>query len=257
MSERNLIQLTRISRSDYYESISKIKKRLEKDLIAPQIAPEKFTKKLSENVITPEQTPIPDCLTCGACCVYSMIVPVSNSDPTPPENYWEIILEDSASEIVVNKMLKRTDAICDYLGGKFGESVACRIYEARPNPCRAFEAGSDRCHAYRRLFNIEPPLTEEELRQANEKLQTNPFDEKITFVIITEKEVTERIVQSPEGFYSERKTSLLQITAFLGDDETPHIIHTFHPDEEIRLEDDFLALTLKEAEELIKSSHSK
>lgn len=257
MGEQNLIQLTRISRNDYYESISKIKKRLEKDLIAPQISPEKFTKKLAENIITPENAPIPDCMTCGACCVYSMIVPVSNSDPTPPENYWEIILEDSASEIVVNKMLKRTDAICDYLGGKFAENVACRIYEVRPTPCRAFEAGSDRCHAYRRLFNIEPPLTDEELKLANEKLQVNPFDEKITFVIITEKEVTERIVQTAEGFYSERKTSLLQITAFLGDDETPHIIHNFDPDEEIWLEDDFLALTLNEAEELIRSSYSK
>lgn len=253
MSERNLVQITRMSKSDYYETIAELKARLAKDLIAPQIPPEKFTKKVAENIITSEKTPIPDCLTCGVCCIYALSVPVSNSDPTPPENYWEIMLEDAASEIVVNKVLKRTDAKCDYLGGTVAENVACRIYEVRPDPCRAFEAGSDRCHAYRRLFDLEPPFTDEELLAASEKLQVNPFDEKITFVMITEKEVTEKTVISADGFSCEKRTSLLQITAFVGEDEMPHIIHNFDPEKENWLEDDFLALTISQAKDLIDS----
>lgn len=253
MSERNLVQITRMSKSDYYETIAELKTRLEKDLIVPQIPPEKLTKKVAENLITAKETSIPDCLTCGICCVYALSVPVSNSDPTPPEYYWEITLEDSASEIVVNKMLKRTGTKCDYLGGEIAKNVACQIYEARPDPCRAFEAGSDRCHAYRRLFDLEPLLTDAELTNANEKLQVNPFDEKITFVMITEKEVTEKTVISADGFSCESKTSLLQITAFVGDDETPHIIHHFNPEEETWLEDDFLAHTLSQARDLIET----
>lgn len=257
MNRKKLTQLTRISKSDYFETIANLKSKLEKDLVAPQIPPERFTKKVAENVLTSKVTPIPDCLTCGVCCVYALSVSVSNSDPTPPENYWEIMLEDSASEIVVNKMLKRTDTKCDYLGGKIAKNVACQIYEVRPDPCRAFEAGSDRCHAYRRLFALEPPLNDDELLFANEKLRENPFDEKITFVMITEKEVTTKTVITSESFSSERKTSLLQITAFLGDDQTPHIIHNFNPEEETWLEDDFLAFTLSQAKDLIEQNQRK
>ena len=257
MNRKKLVQLTRMPKSDYYETITNLKSRLEKHLVAPQIPPEKLTKKVAENVLTSKETPIPDCLTCGVCCVYALSVPVSNCDPTPPENYWEIMLEDSASEIVVNKMLKRTDTKCDYLGGETAKNVACRIYEVRPDPCRTFEAGSDRCHAYRRLFALEPPLNDDELSIANEKLRKNPFDQKITFVMITEKEVTTRTVITAEGFSSERKTSLLQITAFIGDDETPHIIHNFDPEEETWLEDDFLTYTISQAKDLIEQSQKK
>lgn len=251
MSEQNLIQITRMSKSVYYETIGKLKSQLEKDLIAPQIAPETLTKIVSENLITLANTPIPDCLTCGVCCVYALSVPVGSDDPTPPENYWEIMLEDSASEIVINKNLKRTETNCDYLGGKIRENVACQIYEVRPQTCRVFEAGSDRCHAYRRMFDLESPLNNFELAEAGRKLSKNTFSEKITFVMITEKEVTQRTVITAEGCLSENKTSLLQITAFFGNDETPHIIHNFNPDDETWLEDDFLALTLEQAKELI------
>lgn len=251
MSSQNLIQITRMSKSDYYETIAELKLRLKNDLIAPQIAPETLTKTFSENLITPAENIIPDCLTCGLCCFYGLSVPVADDDPTPPENYWEIMLDDAASEIVVSKNLKRTDTKCNYLNGEIGENVACQIYEVRPNTCRVFEAGSDRCHAYRRMFGLEPPLNNEELAEAEKKLSNSAFSEKITFVMITEKETTQRTVVTAEGSFTENKTSLLQITAFLGDDETPHIIHHFKPDEETWLEDDFLALTLAQAKDLI------
>lgn len=252
MKRQNLVKITRISKSEYYDLMSELKSDLDKDLTEPQISPEKLTKKLAENLITSAETPIPDCLTCGICCYYALCVSVTNDDQTPPENYWEIMLEDAASEIVVNKYLKRTSLNCNYLSGKIRETVGCRIYDARPQTCRDFEAGSDRCHAYRRMYDLEPPLTETELIKAKENLHESNFDEKITFAMITEKEVTGKTFLTAEGFSIVRETSLLQITAFLGNDETPHIIHTFNPNEESWLEDDFLGLTKLQTKEFIE-----
>ncbi len=138
MSKKKLVRLTRIKKSDYYDLIAEIKAEMDKSLIAPQIPPERLSKIVSHSIFTSADDPIPDCLTCGVCCAFALCVSVKNDDPTPPENYWELTMDDSASEIVVNKSLKRTTSKCNFLGGKLRENVACQIYEVRPQACRAF-----------------------------------------------------------------------------------------------------------------------
>jgi len=51
---------------------------------------------------------------------------------------------------------------CAALAGRIGESVACRIYESRPTPCRAFEASYEdgirrpRCDEARIAHGLRP-----------------------------------------------------------------------------------------------------
>jgi Fe-S-cluster containining protein len=45
---------------------------------------------------------------------------------------------------------------CSALLGKLGRRVRCAIYDVRPRGCRLVEAGSARCHQYRRERGIEP-----------------------------------------------------------------------------------------------------
>lgn len=253
---QNLVQITRLARSDYYDSIYEIKQRMIENLIPPQLPPEYFSKKISESFLAPPGEPIPDCLTCGVCCAYALCVSVKIDDPTLPENYWEITM-DGDEEIVVNRYLRRTAQSCDWLGGELGKQVACRIYETRPIACRAFEAGSDRCHAYRRMFGYEPPLTAEEIAKAEALLNSNALVNKITHAMITKKGVGFEVAFGSDGSMSQNTFTLLQITAYLGDDETPHEIHEYNPAEENWLEGDFLGYTLVEAEELIASRHKK
>jgi Predicted Fe-S-cluster oxidoreductase len=252
---KNLVQITRLPRSVYYDSISKIKERMLPGLIEPQIPPERFSKKISESFLAPPGTQVPDCLTCGVCCAFALCVSVRLDDPTSAENYWEITLDDN-EEIVIDRFLKRTDAKCDLLEGELGKSVACSIYETRPSACRAFEAGSDRCHAYRRMFGYEPPLTPEEIEKTETELNPQTHQEIITYVLITEKEVHYRTFLTRDGDSSETKSYILQISVFLGDDETPHIIHQYDPAEENWLEGDFLGHTLEEAKKLVESARN-
>jgi Fe-S-cluster containining protein len=102
-----------------------------------------------------------DCVRCGACCI------------NPPENvlegydaYVEIAPRDTirARADLLRKYTHETegklhmrilsDGRCIALSGRVGERVQCRIYYARPLPCRRVQAGSELCHRYRREQGI-------------------------------------------------------------------------------------------------------
>jgi Fe-S-cluster containining protein len=104
---------------------------------------------------------VPDCLTCGACC--------TNPEENRREGFrdWveldprDVILGRRVAQklVVYNQAgephLRLDGDRCAALRGKLGQRVFCSVYEIRPRACRRVEAGSDRCHQYRRERNLE------------------------------------------------------------------------------------------------------
>jgi Fe-S-cluster containining protein len=173
------VQLTRkskIAEEDFYPAVNRMYEHIWQQLMPPQLVTDGLTNTIKNNVVTHADAPIPDCLTCGACCRSHLCVGVRPSDIVDAEMVWDITVETEGKEIVVDRYLKRNEETlaCAALEGTIGERVACTIYETRPVMCHHFEAGSDRCHAIRRAFGIEPFLTLDEMSSAMEKLDRQP-----------------------------------------------------------------------------------
>ena len=118
---------------------------------------------VAESLFAGNDSPAPDCRECGACCSYFHRVPVQMTDPTPRALTWKVWEAGAASGPRLLWLRREPESgRCVALSGRVGESATCAIYELRPNSCRAFEAGSDRCHAVRRLHGLEPQLSEPE-----------------------------------------------------------------------------------------------
>jgi Fe-S-cluster containining protein len=190
-------------------------------------------------------------------------VPVSTQDITSSENFWEITAHENLPEVVIERFLRprRKPGSCAFLNGKIRENVACTIYETRPTTCREFEAGSDRCHAFRRMYKLEEPLTESEISQADIKLQQDVAAqaEKISSATIVAEEIeNERVVmiRLPDNTFSvvkEKNTEVICKIHVFFNDSPPLEIHSYNPSEESWLQHQFFGLTLTEARNLISN----
>ena len=104
------------------------------------------------------------CIECGACCAHFRVsFHWSESErflggTTPAELTTKI-----GPHRVAMQGTGGTPPRCTALDGEIGRSVACRIYEQRPSPCREFQASwvdgvrSERCDAARAAHGL-PPL---------------------------------------------------------------------------------------------------
>lgn len=244
MEKTEFVQITRqnkIAEDDFYPMIVAMYEEIWRDLLPPQIIPKGLTVKRANNVITPADAPVPDCLTCGVCCGAMLCVGVRPDENLPAEDYWDITIDGRDGEIVVDRYLRR-DAetlACAFLKIEANEPRACQIYERRPQMCRDFDAGSDKCHALRRAYGIEPFLTLDEMSDAMQKLDEKPSTRNPAETI---REVK----------FLETETGELEIKAFLLDGATL-IIHIFKPGAETYRQFEFDALTLAQAAELIDS----
>jgi len=248
MSKPEFVQITRkdkIAEDEFYPMIVAMYEQIWNNLLPPQIIPKGLTVKRANNVITPPDAPVPDCLTCGVCCGAMLCVGVRPDEELPVEDYWDITIEGKNGEIVVDRYLRR-DAetlACAFLNIEAGEPRACQIYERRPRMCHDFDAGSDKCHALRRAYGIEPFLSLEEMSDALQKLDEKPSG-------------INRAETLREVKFFETETGELEIKAFLQDGAT-RIIHTFNPNEETWRQFEFDGLTLAEAANLIDSRKNK
>jgi hypothetical protein len=244
MEQSEFVQITRqdkIAEDEFYAMIIAMYEQIWQNLLPPQIMPKGLAVKRANNVITPPDAPIPDCLTCGVCCGAMLCVGVRPGEELPVEDYWDITIEGRNGEIVVDRYLRR-DAetfACAFLNIEAGEPRACKIYERRPRMCHDFDAGSDKCHALRRAYGIEPFLGLDEMSEALEKLDRQP---KTVVPSETLREVK----------FCETESGTLEIKAFLLDGSA-RIIHTFDPREETWRQFEFDALTLRQAADLIDS----
>lgn len=245
MNANQFVQITRrekFSQEEFYPMITAMYEQIWTNLLPPQLVTEDLPTKVSKNIVTPVNAPIPDCLPCGACCGSMLCVAVSPTDETSAENYWDITTNGERGEIVVDRFLRRSGETlaCNNLGGTIGELVACQIYEQRPQMCHVFEAGSDKCHAIRRAYGIEPFLSVEEMMSALQKLKAKDAE------IVPDDTIRDAKIAAKAG------TNLLEITVLMKDG-TLKTIHTYDPQLETWRQYQFSGLTLERAQNLIES----
>jgi len=245
-----MVQITRLPRSEYCEKLVTFAEKWPG--ATPQLPFQKLTKYVSKRLVTNPSVPVPECVTCGACCMYARIVPMDRVESQPIREYWDITL-DGAEDLVVERVLPLDPerGHCVNLGGTIGVEVGCRIYPDRPHVCRDFEAGSDRCHGYRRMAGIEPPLNEIEVEDALHKIFVRGDADRIEEIRI---QIVSTVVsvdrRAPEG-EQVRETRTATIVAEMQDGELIDL-HTYDTAAEEWLEHELEARTLAEARELIE-----
>ena len=251
------VQITRLKKSEFYRRIREFHERKNRQMLTSQLPLHELSRKIESSVVTDPATPIPDCLTCGVCCAFPPIVPVRPHESASLSSYWDVMLDGVDEDVTINRTLPRSveTGHCSYLEGELKENISCGIYANRPQTCRDFDVGSDKCHAYRRMNGIEPPLTDGQIAAAIAKFAVKPPPEKISFVGIV-KDSDFALYNAEGGRVSEGIK--LRIVAFLDEDgKTEHDLHIYDPSEETWFENEFLTLSLDEAKELIASRTGK
>ncbi len=244
------VQITRLPKSEFYEKVFELYERT--PAVPSQIPLSRLSKLVAERVITDESVQIPECIPCGACCIYGLVIPINRREPEPLRRYLEITL-DEAEDVVVERVFERgDDGRCINLGGVVGQEIGCKVYPDRPQICRDFDAGSDRCFGYRRMYGIDPPLSDAELAEAEHKLSGVPEKVKIRGIEIkldstsvtfdrTATDVSKQLVE----------VRTLKIVAHMSDGEVKDI-HTYNPAQESWYEHELEGLTWDEANALIE-----
>ena len=102
------------------------------------------------------------------------------------------------------------------------------------------------------MYGLEPQLGEAELAAELEKFP--PLSEgKISFVVITTDSFAEIQSRDDTGEFQSRLEYQMRITAFLDEDPaTSYTLHYYDPVKESWFENEFLGLTLNEANEKIE-----
>lgn len=159
-----LVQITRYSKADYYEMIGEIERRRDDAILEPQLPLKRLSKYVAKSVTEGSRRPPPECTTCGVCCSFALIVPVRTDEAGGLPEHWGITSDGVVIERVLGRDLQT--GCCEHLEGTLGERIGCRIYERRPDVCREFEPGSDRCLEYRRMYRIDRQLSEAEVDAA-------------------------------------------------------------------------------------------
>lgn len=246
-----LVQITRLSKSSFYETIFELYDRT--PAVPSQIPLSRLSKLVSERVVTEESEPIPDCIPCGACCIYGLVIPINRREPEPLQRYLEITLDD-ADDVVIERVFERgADGRCTNLDGVVGQEIGCSVYLDRPQICRDFDAGSDRCFGYRRMYGIDPPLSDAELAQAEQKLSGVVEKVKIRAIEIkleSTSVVFDRTATDIDKQLIEVRT--LKIVAHMSDGEVK-AIHTYDPAKESWYEHELEGLTWDEAKAVIET----
>lgn len=239
------VQITRLPRNEFYASIVEIDKRQKR--LVQQIPLSRLSKRLSERVVHDKSAAVPDCITCGACCVYGLIA-VNRRDPEPLSEYVELTPDNA--DVVIERVLPRdkVDGRCAHLGGTIGVEISCEVYEDRPNVCRDFEAGSDRCFGYRRMYGIDPQLGGGELADALRKLDGQLQPLKILAIDIKLESKTFTFDRAGSAVAEEL---MLKVVAHLKNGEAREI-HSYDPAKENWYEHEFEGLTLDKALEKIE-----
>ena len=65
------VQITRRDRfqeEEFYPMVHRMYEEIWTKLLPPQLVTDQLSSRIKNNVVTPPDAPIPDCLTCGACC---------------------------------------------------------------------------------------------------------------------------------------------------------------------------------------------
>ena len=237
MNKTQYVQITRLNRvkeKDYRAMADSMYLQIWTKLNPPQILTDDLTARVHRNLITPADASVPDCISCGACCFALPCVGVRADEKVSADDYWDVTVEGKNGEIVVDRFVKRNGETfaCVALDGTIGEDVSCRIYEQRPQVCRGFEAGSDKCHALRRSLGFEPNLSLMEMYWAVQKQKA-----------ISEESNASQEIQRV-NFVEQRETDNLDMVATMSDGSTK-TIYTFNQGQETWQQFEFEGMPLE------------
>jgi Fe-S-cluster containining protein len=242
---KDFAQRGRIEENEFYRMIVAMYERIWQNLLPPQLPTKGLTTRLDRNVVTPGDAPVPDCVTCGACCASMLAVGVrpGEEDRIEADAVWDITSGDEGDPRVVDRFLRRDPETfyCAQLQVCDGRTT-CRIYESRPRMCRDFDAGSDKCHALRRAYGFEPFLGLAEMSEANRTLGEGS----------RERDIAERVA---EVRFQTQETGSVAIVARMLDGSSREI-HRFDPSQTVFRQFEFDALTIEEAKALIAARES-
>ena len=252
----NLVQITRMTRSEFVAEAKPSGRQKWSALFPPQLEVRRLSKRIAESVTVEPGTTVPDCLTCGVCCAHYWKVPMSRDESERLGAYIEIT-DDSETDVVVDRLVPRNFELgaCSFLTGELGQEIACSGYERRPQCCHDFEAGSDRCREVRRIYGLEPQLSEAEVSRfafVGDQVQST--------VIIRAACLVDRVSISIEtssesdGAVVSKKTVMMKILVSLNEDlnlENWIEIHSYESDREFWLQSEFIGMTIEDAKKMI------
>lgn len=245
------VRITRMPKGEFTAMILELNARNRGRIREPQLPLNRLSKALSERLATDRSAPVPECVTCGVCCNFALYVPVTREESERLSEYVEVTADGSDPPVVIDHYLPRDreTGSCKHLSGTLGEQVGCRIYEERPFVCHDFDAGSDRCHEYRRMYGIEPQLSEEEAAEALKRVETLTVGKIIKDVVIAVDSKVARGTMTADGIEFVEST-VLKMYAYLDEDDV-HELHTYEADKEVWFENELVGYTLEEARERI------
>ena len=240
----DLVQISRepkIRDTDFFPMANEMYEQIWQRLMPQQLLTEMLSGKVANNIVTPADAPVPDCMTCGACCALMPCVGVPPTMDLDPELYWDIVKETESGDIVVDRYVRRDGETFACAALEINESqVSCSIYDSRPPMCRNFEAGSDRCHALRRAVGLEPFLTLEEMSEAVEKVGARPIPTG-----------SANVIRNAE-IRCDAETGRHTIMALMRDG-TLRPLHKYDPSEEVYFQFEFDGLSIDSAKAIISS----
>ena len=244
------VNITRIPRAQFIAEVEKADEPVAG--ILPEQLPREFLScEVETSVITSPSDPVPDCQECGVCCFLPAFIGVTKAECERVSDVVEVTV-DLSDDLVIERYLRKDEITgrCSHLDGEMGAAVKCSIYADRPAVCRQFEAGSDKCHEFRRMCGLEPQLTKDEAAAAMSLINSK----RRAGNEIEESQITEDL-----GFwgkvlwvlgYTSPKKPRLKIVAHLSDG-SEHVIHRYDPEEETWYESDFWSITLDAARAMI------
>ncbi|QOW48441.1 MULTISPECIES: YkgJ family cysteine cluster protein [unclassified Acinetobacter] len=102
------------------------------------------------------QIPTQDaCLTCGACCAHYRVSFYWAEGLNMPEHYTEPVNAVYSCMAGTNQ----TQSRCIALGGKIGQAVRCRVYEARSSTCKSVQIADEQCNKARIAHQMIPLIS--------------------------------------------------------------------------------------------------
>lgn len=242
------VQITRHKRTLFYRTLNALAEKRRKSIFENQLPLEKLSSEKGQSVTAASRGAVPDCQSCGLCCIYPMSVSITDNDAAFLKEYLEIVAVKADIEVVVERLLPRDlgSGHCANLRSEAAGRFSCGIYEDRPAVCRSFEAGSDRCHEYRRMYALEPRLDETDLAAELSKIQSALRWGKITSAYISVDSV-----RSAEG--GGERFGQLTVNVYLDNEDKEYELHTYHSPGETWYESDFVGLTIDEARGMIRT----
>ena len=252
-----LIQITRYQRSEYNDLINDMHFAHRSRLIKEQMPLADASPYRNTSVTAGSRTEPPECTTCGVCCSLPLVVVVPRGDEEKLSEYWDLIVDDVIVERVIGRDL--ATGRCINLEGTLGESIGCNIYENRPNICRIFEAGSDRCLEYRRMYGIDPQLSKAELESYIALLKPARVAGITDVAIDLESEqVSIGLAKDGSGDMVTMSKKTMRVTVGLDRNKDEAIeLFLYDAGREEWHESEFVGLTLDEAHEMIAARRTE